>query len=578
MIPTLRRTLRTPQGIAVGIGLLVVALVAVFGELVFGDAATVRTIGERQAPASLAHPFGTDDLGRDLLARVLVATRLSVLLTLGATAMSVAGGVLLGVVAAVLPRTPRRLVAAFIDMLLSFPWLLLALFFSVIWGATATGAMLAVGFAGVPVFARLVNTLAASVASADYVHAARMVGSSPLRTAARHVLPNIVPPLVVNTATHASVTLLSFAALSFLGLGVQAPEYDWGRLLNEGSQRIYLAPMAAIGPGIAIVLTGVVFALLGELLSERRSGGRAGRAQRPAAAPPRQDPPSLDAVVDVAALRIAFRGPGGELVERVHGVDLHVGEGEVVGIVGESGSGKSVTAMAIAGLLGPDALVTSERVAFRGIDMTRAVGAADRRTLGLEQAMIFQDPQSSLNPALSVGLQLREVSETHARTPRRVAARRAVEMLRLVRIPEPERRLRGLPHELSGGMRQRVMIAMGLMGRPRLIVADEPTTALDVTVQRQVLRALRDAQRSTGAAILLISHDIALVSGFCDRVVVMRHGVVVEELDARRLHEARHPYTRGLIACVPDLTTDRSRPLPVLDTADEPALLEETRA
>jgi peptide/nickel transport system permease protein len=192
--------------------------------------------------------------------------------------------------------------------------------------------------------------------------------------------------------------------------------------------------------------------------------------------------------------------------------------------------------------------------------------------------MIFQDPQSSLNPALSVGLQLREVSETHARTPRRVAARRAVEMLRLVRIPEPERRLRGLPHELSGGMRQRVMIAMGLMGTPRLIVADEPTTALDVTVQRQVLRALRDAQRSTGAAILLISHDIALVSGFCDRVVVMRHGVVVEELDARRLHEARHPYTRGLIACVPDLTTDRSRPLPVLDTADEPALLEETRA
>jgi ABC-type dipeptide/oligopeptide/nickel transport system ATPase component len=438
--------------------------------------------------------------------------------------------------------------------------------------------MLAVGFAGVPVFARLVNTLAASVASADYVHAARMVGSSPLRTAARHVLPNIVPPLVVNTATHASVTLLSFAALSFLGLGVQAPEYDWGRLLNEGSQRIYLAPMAAIGPGIAIVLTGVVFALLGELLSERRSGGRAGRAQRPAAAAPRQDPPSQDAVVDVAALRIAFRGPGGELVERVHGVDLHVGEGEVVGIVGESGSGKSVTAMAIAGLLGPDALVTSERVAFRGIDMTRPMGAADRRTLGLEQAMIFQDPQSSLNPALSVGLQLREVSETHARTPRRVAARRAVEMLRLVRIPEPERRLRGLPHELSGGMRQRAMIAMGLMGTPRLIVADEPTTALDVTVQRQVLRALRDAQRSTGAAILLISHDIALVSGFCDRVVVMRHGVVVEELDARRLHEARHPYTRGLIACVPDLTTDRSRPLPVLDTVDEPALLEETRA
>jgi ABC-type glutathione transport system ATPase component len=162
----------------------------------------------------------------------------------------------------------------------------------------------------------------------------------------------------------------------------------------------------------------------------------------------------------------------------------------------------------------------------------RREAGEDRRTLGLEQAMIFQDPQSSLNPALSVGLQLREASETHARTPRQDAARRAVEMLRLVRVPEPER-MRRLPHELSGGMRQRVMIAMGLMGSRRLLIADEPTTALDVTVQRQVLRALRDAHRSTGAAILLISHDIALVSGFCDRVVVMRGGAVVEDLDAR---------------------------------------------
>jgi peptide/nickel transport system permease protein len=585
----LRRTLSTPQGITVLLGLLVVTLVAVFGDAVFGDAATARNIAERQSPASLAHPFGTDELGRDLLARVLVATRLSVLLTLGATGISVAGGVLLGVVAALLPTAARRLVGAVIDVLLSFPWLLLALFFSVIWGATATGAMLAVGFAGVPVFARLVNTLASSVASAEYVHAARMLGSSPLRTAVRHVLPNIVPPLIVNTATHASVTLLSFAALSFLGLGVQAPEYDWGRLLDEGSERIYVDPMAAIGPGIAIVLTGVVFALLGELLSERRSGGRAVRAGRPVAAPAQQAARVEGApVVDVAGLRVAFRTADGELVERVHGVSLHVGDGEIVGIVGESGSGKSVTAMAIAGLLGPDALVTSERLRFRGIDMTHPPSAADRRTLGLEQAMIFQDTQSSLNPALSVGLQLREASETHARTPRQTAARRAVEMLRLVRIPEPEWRLRQLPHEFSGGMRQRAMIAMGLMGSPRLIVADEPTTALDVTVQRQVLRALRDAQRSTGAAILLISHDIALVSGFCDRVVVMRGGVVVEELDAHRLHEARHPYSRGLIACVPDMTTDRSRPLPVLAASDDtaaddespsqPDLLEETRA
>ena len=570
------RTLATPRGAAVALGLLLLALATVLGPVLLGDAADARDIDARQEGASLAHPFGTDDLGRDLLARVVVATRLSVLLALGATAISVLGGAVVGIVAAVLPALVRRWVNALIDILLSFPWLLLALFFSVIWGTTATGAMLAVGFAGVPVFARLVSTLASSVAARDYVHAARMLGSGPLRTARRHVLPNVLPPLLVNTAAHASVTLLSFAALSFLGLGVQAPEYDWGRLLNEGARRIYVDPMAAIGPGLAIVLTGVLLALLGELLSEgggrqRRRLRRTARAPRPASGPAPAVPDDVP-VVDVAGLRVAFAAADGTVVERVHGVDLRVAPGEVVGLVGESGSGKSVTAMALAGLLGSDARVEAERLTFRGIDMTRPPSPAERTRLGLEQAVVFQDPLSSLNPALTVGRQLREVAETHARTGRDEARRRALSALERVRIPDPARRLRQLPHELSGGMRQRVMIASGLMVTPRLIIADEPTTALDVTVQRQVLKTLRAAQRSTGAAILLISHDIALVSGFCDRVVVMRSGRVVEELDPRRWDEARHPYTRGLIACVPGMTTDRSRPLPVVEPEPDPSV------
>jgi ABC-type dipeptide/oligopeptide/nickel transport system ATPase component/ABC-type dipeptide/oligopeptide/nickel transport system permease subunit len=567
----LARTLATPRGAAVALGLLLLVLATALGPALLGDAADARDIAARQQGASLAHPFGTDDLGRDLLARVVVATRLSVLLALGATAISVVGGAVVGIVAAVLPPPVRRAVNALIDILLSFPWLLLALFFSVIWGTTATGAMLAVGFAGVPVFARLVSTLASSVAAHDYVHAARMLGSGPLRTARRHVLPNVLPPLLVNTAAHASVTLLSFAALSFLGLGVQAPEYDWGRLLNEGARRIYVDPMAAIGPGLAIVLTGVLLALLGELLSEggRRRRGRAVRVPRPARGPrPASGPapavPDDTPVVDVAGLRVAFAGADGTVVERVHGIDLRIAPGEVVGLVGESGSGKSVTAMAVAGLLGSDARVEAERLTFRGIDMTRPPSPAERTRLGLEQTTVFQDPLSSLNPALTIGRQLREVAETHARTGRDEAQRRALAALERVRVPDPARRLRQLPHELSGGMRQRVMIASGLMVTPRLIIADEPTTALDVTVQRQVLATLREAQRSTGAAILLISHDIALVSGFCDRVVVMRSGRVVEELDPRRWAGARHPYTRGLIACVPDMTTDRTRPLPVV--------------
>ncbi|MBF4629646.1 dipeptide/oligopeptide/nickel ABC transporter permease/ATP-binding protein [Clavibacter michiganensis subsp. phaseoli] len=566
----MRTLLRSPQGIAAVLGILLVIAMTLLGPALYGDLADQRSIPDRQQGMSAAHPFGTDDLGRDLFARVIVASRISVLLALGATAISVLGGIILGVIAVLLPRILQRLVAGLIDILLSFPWLLLALFFSVIWGTTAIGAMLAVGFAGIPVFARLTSTLSASVASSDFVRAAGMLGSTPARTTIRHVVPNILPPLLVNTAAHASVTLLSFAALSFLGLGVQAPEYDWGRLLNEGSKRIYIDPMAAIGPGIAIVLVGVVFALLGQVLSEpsaRHLPPKAIRRRR--STDEVAEVTDTTTVVDARDLRVAFPGRDGTMVERVHGIDLTIGPGEIVGIVGESGSGKSVTASAIAGLLGPDALVTSDALTFREIDMSAVPNAVERRRLGLEQAMIFQDPLTSLNPALTVGRQLRESSEVHAGVSRHDSLRRAIDKLNLVRIPDPERRLGQLPHEFSGGMRQRAVIAMGLMGSPRLIIADEPTTALDVTVQRQVMQALRDAHDATQAAILFISHDIALVSGFCDRIVVMRDGRVVEEIAADRLADARHPYTRGLIACVPDMTTDRAAPLPVIPADDQ---------
>ncbi|MEU8354520.1 dipeptide/oligopeptide/nickel ABC transporter permease/ATP-binding protein [Nonomuraea sp. NPDC048882] len=570
----LPRGLRGPQGVVTVLGVLALLLVIVLAPYVWGDAASATSVAERVQGPSAAHPFGTDDLGRDVLARVLIAARLSVLLALGATAVAVAGGIVLGVVATVLPRPLRRLVSAFIDILLSFPWLLLALFFSVIWGATASGAMLAVGFAGVPSIARLTYTLASSVTGRDFVRAARIVGVGPIGVIVRHVIPNIAPPMLVNTAAYASTALLSFAGLSFLGLGVQAPDFDWGRLLREGIARIYVNPMAALGPGIAIILTGLILNAIGSLTGESASRTpskpyKAGKARARAAGDP-------DALVEVEDLRVSFPDRRGDLVERVRGVSLTIRPGETVGIVGASGSGKSVTAMAIAGLLGPEATIDATRLSFQGIDMTAAPRTADRRKLGLELAVVFQDPLTSLNPSLTVGRQLTEVSRTHDGVPRAAARRRARDVLASVGIARPERRARQYPHELSGGMRQRAMIGMGLMGRPRLVIADEPTTALDVTVQRQVLRVLRDARRRTGSAILFISHDIALVSGFCDRVLVMKDGQIVEEVAAARLDEARHPYTRALVACVPHMGTDRSRPLPVIDESG--GVAEEARA
>jgi peptide/nickel transport system permease protein len=226
-----------------------------------------------------------------------------------------------------------------------------------------------------------------------------------------------------------------------------------------------------------------------------------------------------------------------------------------VGIVGESGSGKSLTALAVARLIEEPGEVRADRLEFLG----------EARVRGTSLAMVFQDPMTSFNPTMRVGRQLAEVAEQHQGMNRRQALARAVDRLRAVRVPAADRRARQFPHEFSGGMRQRAMIGMGVMGSPALIVADEPTTALDVTVQRQVLRLLADIRAQDDVAILLISHDITVIGQVCDRVLVMYAGRIVEDLPAAELRtHARHPYTKALLAAVPDMSTDRERPLAVI--------------
>lgn len=576
------KKLISPAGIASAIGIALLIVVAAIGPLVWGEAAATRSIGDRLASAGLDSLFGTDDLGRDIFARVMAATRLSLLLTAGATAIGVTGGLVIGLAASIMPKHLRRAVVWVMDMLLAFPWLLLVLFFTVIWGATATGAMLAIGLAGIPNLTRLVYNLASSVSGKDYVRAARVVGVGPFGVLFRHVLPNISNPLLVQASASASVTLLAFAGLSFLGLGVQAPAYDWGRMLNEGIDQIYINPMGAAGPGLAIVFAGLVFTLISEALADQPGQGvrhvmAASRAamipRRPQTLAESQATEAADTakesssspIAEVTDLRIAFPNSEGGFVERVHGIDLVIRPGETVGIVGESGSGKSLTAMALAGVLDVPAIVSAERRRFDDIDLSDNLTSAAKKRLGTEMGFVFQDPLTSLNPALTIGRQLTEVPEIHLGMTRRDSRQRAAAGLEAVGIADAANRLKDYPHQFSGGMRQRAMIGMALTGHPRLIIADEPTTALDVTVQKQVLAVLRTAKESTDTAVVLISHDIALVAGFCDRVIVMKDGEIIEEQPAQSIREtARHPYTRGLIACLPDMGSDRNSRLPVL--------------
>lgn len=272
----------------------------------------------------------------------------------------------------------------------------------------------------------------------------------------------------------------------------------------------------------------------------------------------------MSALVDIHDLRVSFRQDDGSFTEAVRGVSLSLGR-EKLGIVGESGSGKSLTGRSLLGVLPPYARMSVERMEFDGIDLTRASARQRRALRGGRMGMILQDPKFSLNPVMQVGRQIVEAIRIGDRRISGGAARtRALAMLEAVQIREPERVFGLYPHELSGGMGQRVMIAMMLVREPDLLVADEPTSALDVTVRGQVLGILDELVTRRGMGLILISHDLNLVSRFCDRVLVMYAGRVVEDLVASRLHEATHPYTRGLLACLPSIDGPL-QPLPTLN-------------
>ncbi|MFK0040528.1 dipeptide/oligopeptide/nickel ABC transporter permease/ATP-binding protein [Paenarthrobacter sp. NPDC090517] len=568
--------LTTPVGAVSAVMLFLVLTMAVAAPALWsGQAEEMNTKAILQGP-SAEHLVGTDSLGRDLFFRLLVATSLSVKLALAATGIGVLAGLVLGTLPALMNRRAGRFVTAIVNIAVAFPGLLLAMFFAVIFGVGETGAVLAIGFATAPSFARLTQTLVAAQKERDFISAAELAGVGRLKRLLRHIMPNIAEPLVVTATIGAGSSLLAFAGLSFLGLGVQPPSYDWGRLLNEGLNDIYLHPMAALAPSLAVIIAGLAFNLFGEAVA--KTLGTPVAAAGKGAAPLRVPRPAAvessttadrtaendDAVLTVRDLFVTFPGPAGPITP-VRGVSFSLARGEAVGVVGESGSGKTQTALALAQLVDYPGQVSASRLEFLAQDQFAGTARARRQLLGTSLAMVFQDPMKSFNPTMRIGTQLAEVAIRHQGMNRRSALARAADRLRAVRIPAPKRRLRQYPHEFSGGMRQRAMIGMGIMGSPALIIADEPTTALDVTVQRQVLGLLSTIKEEDNVAILLISHDLTLVGQVCERVLVMYAGRIVEDLPAGDLAgQALHPYTQALLAAVPNMETDRDVPLAVI--------------
>lgn len=529
--------------------MLALILIAVIAPLTLKQAAEQLTPDAAQGP-SPAHWLGTDDFGRDLLARALVATRLTLLMTAGAAAITAVSGILIGLAIWLSGRRVREAALRVLETAVAYPSLIFALVIAAVLEPGVASAVVAIGIAGIPGFARITANLASSVSSSDYVVTARLLGVSPVRIAVRHMLPNMAEPLLILSATVFALSLVEISALSFIGLGVQSPDYDFGRLLNDSLGALYTQPVEAVGPSVMIALTGLSVMLIGDALAAdadpraKRSFFRRVVHQNRTVAFPASD----RALVRVENLKIGV--PGGPGL--VKSISLSIDPGEVLALVGESGSGKSLTAMAIAGL--PTEGLTVEADLLR-VDNMNMLAEPDPSRLAKDISIVYQDPGTTFNPALRMGSQLTEVLRTHLGMGGAKARHVITQALASVNITEPARRLRQHPHELSGGMRQRAMIAASIVTSPKLIVADEPTTALDVTVQAEVLRQFRRIRREQGTAMLFISHDLGVVEALCDTILVMKSGEIVERLTSAQLaaRDVHHPYTKALLAAIPVL-------------------------
>jgi peptide/nickel transport system permease protein len=566
---------RQPKGL---VGLTIVGLctvLAIAGPWIAPLDPYAQNFAQTLKGPSAAHWFGTDQLGRDVFSRVLAGARTSLGIGIGGVVFAFLIGVPLGMLAAYRGGRLDFLLMRGIDIMLSFPDIVFALAIVAILGANTQNVILAVGIVSVPVFARTARAVTQSILAEPYVEGSVSLGCSPLRVMTRHVLPNIAGILLTLASLLFATTLLSASGLSFLGLGTQPPEPEWGTMLGESRSYLRSHPHLATFPGLCLALSALGFNLLGEALrtvydpaavhSRSKFGSifadLIGRARPPR---PNQVRDSSDAApalkpIETKDLRVAFL-PSKSPIEVVRGISLTVEKGRTLAIVGESGSGKSTLLRAVATLLPRQAGITAGSASISGIELRglspKEVQELRRKKIGV----VFQDAASALNPVLTVGQQLEEAIRQGTSLSSAEARSRAIALLQDVKIADPEHRLDMYPHQFSGGMKQRIVIAMALAQDPDVLLADEPTSALDVTVQQQILVLLRELQHSRGMTMLLVTHDLGLVARYADDVGVMYAGELVEfgTVDEVLVAPA-HPYTVALKQSSPGLAEHGNR-------------------
>ena len=531
------------------------------------------------------HPFGQDEIGRDGFARVMRGTQQSLMVMFILGGVSTVIGVIIGSIAGFYRKWVDALLMRFTDLIITIPVVVVG---AVIGRAVGNlGSFVLALFLGLFTWtglARLVRGEFLSLREREFVDAARVAGAKNPRIIFKHILPNALGVVIVSATLLMSSAILLETGLSFIGFGVQLPDVSLGLLISENQAAFSTRPWLFWMPGVFIVIIALSINFIGDGLRDafdprqteriKRSKLARGSSGADKAADIEANPSpemSKEAILEVKKYEVDFLVDG-QWFPAVIDMNFSIKSGEVLAIVGESGSGKSSSALGLMGLLAKNAR-TRGSVIVKGTQMQSASPATLRKFRGHEVAYIFQEPMSALNPVYTIGFQIVETLRAHLDLSPAAAKQRAIELIGMVEIPSPEESFSKYPHQLSGGQRQRAMIAQALACNPALLIADEPTTALDVTVQAEILDLIRNLKDKLNSAVLLITHDMGVVADLADRIMVMKDGITVEEGSADQIfNKPAHPYTISLLNSVPKLGSVKTRLLSVSDSQAKPVL------
>jgi peptide/nickel transport system permease protein len=513
-----------------------------------------QDLADARALPSPEHLLGTDTLGRDVLSRLLFGGVPSIFGVGLCLVVFIVLGLTLGLVAGYAGGLTDRVISFIVEIMMSIPSIIIVLAVVSLFSRSLNATMITLGILGSAGLIRVVRGAARKVSSDLYVDAARVSGLGRMRILFRHVLPRLSGPIVIQAALFAGVALGVQTGLGFLGLGTPPPAPSWGGMVGEASTVVQDFPWLLVPSGGIIAICTICFALVGDAtrdsLASRIRRVAPARRRVSGAPAPETAPPLEGHLLAVDGLTVHFGDAGRPAVDDL---TLTVDKGEIVGLVGESGSGKTVTALGCLGLFAPSATVDGH-IWFGGRDIVNARYRDLEQIRGSGIAYVSQEPMVALDPSFTVGSILTEAIRANGRMTRKSARDRAVALLEQVRIPEPSEVLQKYPHELSGGMAQRVAIAVALSGDPSLLIADEPTTSLDVTVQSQILDLLRRIRAERAMAIIIVTHDLGVVADVCDRAVVMKSGRVVERADVETLYrDPQDAYTKELLMATPSI-------------------------